>query len=124
MACGILLAAKARAAQPSIGPDYLRLTPIAFSVIGQDNKVDLEVSIALALELKPGVTESMVSPYEPKIQDQILVALSDLWESHPLNVNVLTTEIKRKLMPVIANVTGSDKVAQVLILGIGEKRRS
>jgi len=85
MACGILLAAKARAAQPSIGPDYLRLTPIAFSVIGQDNKVDLEVSIALALELKPGITESMVSPYEHKIQDQILVALSDLCRSSPMS---------------------------------------
>jgi hypothetical protein len=119
-----ILGSTAQAAAPTIGPNYLRLTPIAFSVIGDDNKIDLEVSIVLALELKPGVTEAMVSPFQPKIQDQALVTLTDLWEAHALNVTVLTTQIKGALLPVISGVAGKDKVEQVLILGIGERRRS
>jgi hypothetical protein len=121
--CAVALVSRARAAEPNIGPNYLRLTPIAFSVIGDDNKVDLQVSIVLALELKPGITEAMVQPFEPKIQDKALVALTDLWESQPLAVTVETSQIKRMLLSVISGVTGDDKVQQILILGLGEIRR-
>jgi hypothetical protein len=118
------LARPAGAAEQSIGPTYLRLTPISFSVIGDDNKIDFTVDVILALELKPGVTEAMLSPYQPKIQDQALIALTDLWESRPMSAIVPTTQIKQTLLPIIVGIAGKDKVEQVLILGLGERRRS
>jgi hypothetical protein len=113
------------AADGSIGPDYVRLTPISFSVIGDDNKIDKEVSVFLALELKTGVKEAELNPYTMRLQDTLLVALTQLWDSRPVHgPQIPTSEIKKTLLPVVQSVTGPDKVAQILILGIGERLRN
>jgi hypothetical protein len=121
----LLLPAGAARAEDGIGPDYVRLTPISFSVIGDDDKIDKEVSVFLALELKSGVKEAQLNPYTMRLQDSLLVALTQLWDSRPVRgPQIPATEIKQTLLPVVTGVTGPNKVAQILILGIGERIRN
>jgi hypothetical protein len=120
LACG--LAPAAYADDEKGGPAYLKLDPVDFSVLSDDGRLKIQVSIQLALELEPGLTEATMRAYQPKIEDKILPILDTLWESEAPNAPVSVQQIKQVLTPAIIDVTGKDKILEVLVLDVREVR--
>ncbi len=115
------LAAEGAAADPN-APVFVKTQGVAFSVIGSDNKIKKEVQLAISLELEKGKVEAVLDPYQRKLQDAYLVAMSDLWENRAPDAPAVSgDEIKDKLMQVTTEITGPGIVKNVLLLGIGER---
>jgi|GEM_PF-4318265 hypothetical protein len=126
--CLALLSAAPAAATESHGstlpgaPNYVRLKPIAFSVIGPDNKIDKEVSVLLDLEMEPDKTDAMLDPYRRQMMDAFLLALSDIYtERKPGDPPVAGEDLKERLLQVATGVAGPGLVHGVLIMSIGER---
>ncbi|MGB8841048.1 MAG: hypothetical protein WCC64_08230 [Aliidongia sp.] len=125
--CFALLSAPAAFAQghaPSLpgAPVYVRLKPIAFSVIGPNNKIDKEVSILLDLEMEPDKTEPMLDPYRRKLTDAFMVALNEVYTEHrPDDPPVGGEILKDKLLQVATDIAGPGLIHGVLIMSIGER---
>jgi hypothetical protein len=125
--CFALLSAPAAFAQghaPSLpgAPVYVRLKPIAFSVIGPNNKIDKEVSILLDLEMEPDKTEPMLDPYRRKLTDAFMVALNEVYTEHQPDGPPVGGEIlKDKLLQVATDIAGPGLIHGVLIMSIGER---
>ncbi len=104
------------------GPIYVRLRPISFSVIGQTNRIDKEVSLMIDLELEDGKTEPMFDPFRRQVMDNFLVALSEVYdEQKPGDPPVAGEAIKDKLLDVVTQIAGPGLVHSVLIISIGER---
>jgi flagellar FliL protein len=104
------------------GPVYVRLKPISFSVIGRDNKVTKEVSIALDLELEANKTESMLDPYRRKMMDAFLVTLNEIYTEQKLDDPPVGGDVlKDKLLEVATDIVGPGIIHGVLIMSIGER---
>ncbi len=106
-----------------VEPDYYRLVPITFSVIGEDNKIDEEVTILLSIEMANGNKEPALDPYVARIQDAFLVALNDMWDSQSGGSRVTDQQVKDKLGVIARKIAGDKLVSSVLVLGISEKLR-
>jgi hypothetical protein len=103
-------------------PSYVRLKPIAFSVIGPNNKIDKEVSILLNLEMEPEKTELMLGPYRRKLTDAFMVALNEIYTEHkPDDPPVGGEVLKERLLQVANDIVGPGLVHGVLIMSIGER---
>src|SRR5579859_1871240 len=102
LAC-LMIAPAARAADSHAvtmpgGPVYVRLKPIAFSVIGPDDRIDKEVSVLLDLELEQNKTEPMLDPFKRKMMDAFLLALNEAYsERKPGDPPIGGDELKDKL---------------------------
>jgi hypothetical protein len=105
------------------GPAYVRMPPIAFSVIGPSNRIDKEVSITLALELEPGKTEQNLEAFRRLLMDSFLVTLTTLYEDENPDGNVDTDELKDRLLKASNQVTGPGMVHEVLVISLGERKR-
>jgi hypothetical protein len=104
------------------GPVYVRLKPIAFSVIGPDNQIDKEVSILLDLELEPDKTEPLLDPFKRKMMDAFLVELNEAYTVHtPDDPPVGGDALKDKLLEVATGIAGPGLIHGVLIMSIGER---
>jgi hypothetical protein len=103
-------------------PVYVRLKPIAFSVIGPNNKIDKEVSILLDLEMEPEKTEPMLDPYRRKLTDAFMVTLNQIYTEHQPDDPPVGGEIlKDKLLQVATDIAGPGLIHGVLIMSIGER---
>ena|SRR5271168_5173099 len=104
------------------GPTYVRLKPISFSVIGEDNKIDKEVSIMLDLELEQDKTEAMLDPYKRRLLDAFLVMLNQIYAEHQRgDPPVGGEEIKARLLETTTGIVGPGIVHGILIMSIGER---
>jgi len=105
------------------GPAYVRMPPIAFSVIGPSNRIDKEVSITLALELEEGKNEQMLEAYRRTLMDSFLVTLTTLYEDENPDGNVDTEQLKDRLLKAADQVTGPGLIHAVLVISLGERKR-
>ncbi len=104
------------------GPVYARLKPISFSVIGNTNKIEREVSILLSLELHEGKLEAEIEPNRRRLMDALFLTLSDVYDSAPPgNGPVPLPLIKERLLETAREVLGKDFVDTVLVISIGER---
>jgi hypothetical protein len=103
------------------GPAYVRLPPIALSVIGPNNKIGKEVSVMADLELTKDKTEQMFEPYRRNLMDAFLVALTGLYEDDNPDGQVSSDAMKQKLLDAAQQVTGPDFVQSVLLISVGER---
>lgn len=104
------------------GPAYVRLPPIAFSVIGPTNKIDKEVSVQIDLELEKGKTEQDFEPYRRNLLDAFLVTLTGLYEDNNPTGAVAPEDLKSHLLEAATDVTGPNFVRSVLLISVGERK--
>lgn len=104
------------------GPIFVKMQSVAFSVIGNDNKIQKEVQVLINLELEKGKVEAALDPYKRRLQDAFLVALSEMWDSRARDAAPIQgDEIKAKLLSIANEIVGPGIVKSVLLLGIGER---
>ena len=115
------LAALPAGAAENIGPAFVRLKPISFSVIGPTDKITKEVSIVLNLELEEGKDEKSLDPYRRQIGDAFLITLSDIFDAVPAGSDVDLIAMKERLLQVATGIAGPGYVHSVLVIGIGER---
>jgi flagellar basal body-associated protein FliL len=125
---GMMLAPGAHAAETHPGgvpggPVYVRLPPIAFSVIGPSNRIDKEVSMSVDLELEEGKTEQEFEPYRRNLLDSFLVTLTSLYEDENPDETVDSDQMKDRLLEAATAVTGKGFVHSVLLISVGERKR-
>lgn len=116
------LAAENHPAGTEDGPAYVRLPPIAFSVIGPTNKIEKEVSIQIDLELEKGRSEQQFEPYRRNLLDAFLVTLTGLYEDDNPTGTVVLDDLKSRLREVANDVTGPGFVRSVLLISVGERK--
>ncbi len=115
-------AAESHPAGPEDGPAYVRMPPIAFSVIGPTNKIDKQISVMVDLELEKGKTEQMFEPYRRSILDSFLVTLTGLYDDENPGCDVAPDELKSRLLAAASDVTGPGFVHTVLLISVGERK--
>ena len=117
------LAAEGYAAGAPGGPAYVRMSPIAFSVIGPSNRIDKEVSVTVALELEQGKTEQMFEVYRRSVIDAFLVTLTAIYEDEHPDDPVDSDDLKQRLLDTANQVAGKGLVHSVLLISLGERKR-